>query len=155
MYRFTVSHNNKNNLIKITSSRMFPSDVVRGDISTVLHLGSTALCSVPAPRWSWSECKCRRRCLPGWHLQQGGIPGGTFTWGLSKELIVVKLWKVLGCDYWLLYWMIQQGVRLKVVGLKTWIWQNQRFVCFSSFSKPGASIIQNATPLLPIDANGS
>lgn len=72
-----VSHNKI-----ITSSRMLPGwravkgrggkwrGVGRGaDISTVRHLGSTGLYSVPAPRWSWSECKCRRRCRPGPRLE--------------------------------------------------------------------------------------
>lgn len=74
-----VSHNKI-----ITSSRMLPGwRAVKGrgrggkrrgggrgaDISTVRHLGSTGLYSVPAPRWSWSECKCRRRCRPGPRLE--------------------------------------------------------------------------------------
>lgn len=43
-----------------------------GDFSTGRHLESTGLCSAPAPRWSRSECKCRRRCRPGPHLQRRG-----------------------------------------------------------------------------------
>lgn len=97
----SVSRNNNNNKKK-SSWR-----VLRGDVSMVLHLESTVLYSAPAPRWSWSECKCRRRCRPGRRLQHSEGVGGIFTRGMfniyvrsgcNKNLRAAKCKLFLKCE---------------------------------------------------------
>lgn len=66
-----------------------------GDASMALHLESIEPYSVPAPRRWRSECKCRRRCLPGWRLQHRG--GCREQWGVGVRVSyrTFQIWIIL------------------------------------------------------------
>lgn len=83
------------------------------DASTAPHLESTEPYSAPAPRRWRSECKCRRRRLPGRRLQHSGgwrvLGTGRRGLGLATRLLKSGLWpfrrvrKHIHQIFWTLY----------------------------------------------------